>query len=76
MQATNHHPFHRGYFYHARDLVIGGDGDIYPSQIDHHAERDKILAGMGLGILRFSDLDVLLNLVHGLKSIGELYIEA
>jgi very-short-patch-repair endonuclease len=63
------------FLYHARDLVIEGDDDIHQSQKEYDAERDKILSGMGLRILRYSNQDSLRNLPHGLKSIGELYIE-
>jgi very-short-patch-repair endonuclease len=63
------------FFCHARDLVIEVDGDIHKTQKDYGSEQDKILAGMGLRILRFSNQDVIQNFTHGLKSIGELCSE-
>jgi leucyl-tRNA synthetase len=43
------------FFCHARDLVIEVDGDIHKTQKDYGSEQDKILAGMGLRVLRFSN---------------------
>jgi len=50
------------FYCHTAGLVIELDGDIHREQQEYDAERDKILEGMGLRVIRFRNDDVLLNL--------------
>jgi len=60
------------FFCQAKDMVIEVDGEIHQSQKEYDVERDKILAEMGLCILRFSNQDIFQNLPQVLKKIAEL----
>jgi len=50
------------FYCHTAGLVIELDGDIHREQQEYDAERDKILEGMGLRVIRFRNDEVLLNL--------------
>ena len=50
------------FYCHTSGLVIELDGDIHREQQEYDAERDKILEGMGLRVIRFRNDEVLLNL--------------
>ena len=50
------------FYCHSAGLVIELDGDIHRGQQEYDAERDKILEGMGLRVIRFRNDEVLLNL--------------
>jgi very-short-patch-repair endonuclease len=50
-------------------VVIEVDGDIHVAQREYDIERDQILATHQLGILRFTNEDVLHNISDVLKTI-------
>jgi very-short-patch-repair endonuclease len=54
---------------HAAGVVIEVDGDIHVAQREYDIERDQILATHKLGILRFTNEDVLHNISDVLKTI-------
>jgi very-short-patch-repair endonuclease len=60
------------FYCHSAGLVIELDGDIHREQKEYDAERDKVLADMGLHVIRFSNDDVLLNMPRVLSQISEL----
>lgn len=59
------------FFCHAKDLVIEVDGEIHQAQNEYDKERDQVLGGMGLMVLRFTNQQVFENLSQVLKSIME-----
>ncbi len=59
------------FFCHAESIVVEVDGEIHDSQKEYDAERDKILSGMGLQILHFSNQEIFEQLPQVLKAILE-----
>jgi very-short-patch-repair endonuclease len=43
------------FYCHAAGLVVEVDGDVHTKQPEYDAERDRILAGRGLRVLRFQN---------------------
>ena len=60
------------FYCHSAGLVIELDGDIHREQQEYDAERDKILENMGLHVVRFSNDDVLFNLLRVLRQVNEV----
>lgn len=52
-----------------RRLVVEVDGEIHDQQQDYDAERDAILAGLGLRVLRFPNAEVQREFHHVLATI-------
>jgi len=59
------------FYCHSAGLVIEVDGDIHREQHDYDAGRDKILEGLGLRVVRFTNEDILFNLVRVLIQLSE-----
>ncbi|MDQ2799180.1 MAG: DUF559 domain-containing protein [Armatimonadota bacterium] len=58
------------FFCHAAKLVIELDGRIHTDQQEYDAERDRIIAGHGLSILRFTNDEIKANLNGVLQQIS------
>lgn len=65
------------FYCHKVDLVIEVDGSVHEAdeQKEKDIERDKVLSGMGLRVLRFRNEDVIKNLSGVLGRIRELISE-
>ncbi len=57
------------FYCHTAGLVIELDGGVHQRQADYDAERDKILAGCGLHVMRFRNEEVLRDLKSVLARI-------
>ena len=60
------------FYCHKAALVIEVDGDIHDLQQEEDAERENILRGMGLEIVRFRNDEILKNSVMVVARIKEL----
>jgi very-short-patch-repair endonuclease len=49
------------FYCHAASLVIELDGEVHLQQQEYDLERDRILTGMGLLVLRFPNREILQN---------------
>jgi very-short-patch-repair endonuclease len=65
------------FYCHKVDLVIEVDGSVHEAdeQKEKDTERDKVLSGMGLRVLRFRNEDVIKNLSGVSGRIRELISE-
>jgi len=65
------------FYCHQVDLVIEVDGSVHEAdeQKEKDTERDKVLSGMGIRVLRFRNEDVIKNLSGVLGRIRELISE-
>jgi very-short-patch-repair endonuclease len=59
------------FYCHKADLVIEVDGPIHDKQKTGDAERDKVLTGMGLRVVRFRNEEVEGDLAGVIKKIRE-----
>ena len=59
------------FYCHAATLAIEVDGPIHGGSAEYDAERDRILAGHGVRVLRVSNDDELQRLSETLKRIAE-----
>ena len=57
------------FFCAAADLVVEVDGEIHQQQVEYDQERNQVLAGLGLRVLRFKNEDVRTNLDRVLEEI-------
>ena len=57
------------FYCHALGLIIEVDGSVHQQQIGYDAERDRVLAGRGLCILRVTNDEVLHDLAGVLERI-------
>ncbi len=60
------------FYCHSDQLVIEIDGEIHQQQIEYDLEREGILRGRGLSILRFSNGEVLEHLDRVLFEIARM----
>ena len=62
------------FYCHKADLVIELDGSVHDGkeQKENDAERDKVLSGMGLQILRFRNEEIMESLAGVLRKIREI----
>ncbi len=58
------------FYCHAAGLVVEVDGGIHEQQAGYDAERDRVLAGRGLRILRIQNEEVRNDLAMVLRRIG------
>ncbi len=58
------------FYCHAARLVIEVDGDVHEQNPIYDEERDKVLQGRGLRVLRFKNSDVMQNLEVVLDQIA------
>lgn len=58
------------FYCHAARLVIEVDGDVHKHNPIYDEERDKVLQGRGLRVLRFKNSDVMQNLEGVLDQIA------
>ncbi|MDQ2798077.1 MAG: DUF559 domain-containing protein [Armatimonadota bacterium] len=58
------------FFCHAAKLVIELDGRIHAHQQEYDAEHDRIIAGHGLSILRFTNDEIKTNLNGVIQQIS------
>lgn len=63
------------FYCHKAKLVIEVDGDIHQNQLEYDAERDKILADIGLRIVRISNLEIEENLPSVLTDLTTICCE-
>lgn len=59
------------FYCHAAGLVIEVDGSVHDDQRQHDAERESILVGRELRVIRFRNEEVLGNLQDVLRRIAE-----
>jgi very-short-patch-repair endonuclease len=57
------------FYCHAAGLVIEVDGPVHGQQAEYDAERDCVLGGRGLRVLRVRNEEVLQNMEHVLARI-------
>ena len=60
------------FYCHAAGLVVELDGGVHQQQTDYDSERDKILSGRGLRILRFDNEEIRRDLASVLNRIAEV----
>jgi very-short-patch-repair endonuclease len=58
------------FYCHEASLAIEVDGEIHETQREYDAERDRILAGEGVRVLRVTNADVLQRLPETLERIA------
>jgi len=58
------------FYCHAAGLVVEMDGGIHQQQAEYDAERDRVLATLGLRILRVRNIEILENLAGVLERIA------
>jgi len=58
------------FYCHAAGLVVEMDGGIHQQQAEYDAERDRVLATLGLRILRVRNIVILENLAGVLERIA------
>jgi very-short-patch-repair endonuclease len=63
------------FYCHTAGLVIELDGGIHDKQIEEDARRDRVLAEMGLRIVRFRNEEILKDLQSVLGKIRTLVAE-
>jgi len=59
------------FYCHAAKLVIEADGPVHLFKKEYDKNRDEVLTGLGLAILRFTNDEILNNLDGVLKVIRE-----
>jgi very-short-patch-repair endonuclease len=59
------------FYCHAASLVLEVDGSIHKNQIDHDLERDQVLQGLMLRVLRIKNQEVFDNLEAVLQKIRD-----
>jgi very-short-patch-repair endonuclease len=65
------HGFVADFYCHAAGLVIELDGEIHAAQPEYDRERDQVLSGLGLRVLRFGNNQVRKDIDGVLKMIAE-----
>ena len=59
------------FYCHAAGVVVEVDGSVHQRQAEYDAERDKVLSGRGLRLMRFRNDEVMQNLDGVLEHIAE-----
>ena len=57
------------FYCHAASLAVELDGAIHETQVDYDVERDRVLAGLGVRVLRIQNQSVCDNLKTTLEMI-------
>ena len=63
------------FYCHSAGLIIEVDGEIHQQQTEYDAERDSILSGRGLRLLRIKNAEVRQNLSSVLRRISQACCE-
>jgi len=58
------------FYCHAAGLVVEVDGPIHETQSDYDVERDRVLSGRGLGVVRLRNEEVIGDLAAVLNRIA------
>jgi len=58
------------FYCHAARLVVEVDGDIHEQQLSYDAERDRVLSGLGLRVLRVTNEEIRTDLSAVLARIA------
>ncbi len=57
------------FYCHEAGLVVELDGSIHEEQLENDAERDTVISGMGLRVLRISNAEVVSDLAGVVRKI-------
>jgi very-short-patch-repair endonuclease len=63
------HGYFADFYCHQHELIVEVDGGIHETQQEYDAEREEYLIGLGFGIIRFTNDEIMKNLEGVLQKI-------